>query len=64
MTGRPVVLLSVAEAAARRGCNVETIRRAIRTKELLAKRSPTAPGRPFVIRETDFEAFLKRRSAA
>jgi excisionase family DNA binding protein len=46
------------------GCHPETIRRAIRTRELLATRHPTAKGRPFRIDQTDLEDFLRKRRLA
>lgn len=54
--------LTVAEAAKLAGSCNETIRRAIRNGELLAKRHPTASGHPFRIFRTDLAAFLQRRS--
>lgn len=53
--------VSVAGAAELAQCHPETIRRAIRTKELLATRHPTKPGRPFEISVTDLHAFQERR---
>ena len=52
---------SVTGAAEIAGCNPETIRRAIRRRELLATREPTARGRGYVILSSDLAAFLERR---
>lgn len=54
--------LSVAEAADTAGCNPETIRRAIRRKELLATREPTKRGRGYVILAADLKSFLDKRT--
>ena len=54
-------MLNVIEAAKAAGCHPETIRRAIRAKELLATREPTKRGRGFLISVTDLNAFLERR---
>lgn len=43
------------------GCSMDTLRRAVQTKELLAYRHPTARGRPFMARAEDVSAFLERR---
>lgn len=59
---RTVRTLTVAEAATTAGCNPETIRRAIRRKELLAKREATKRGRGYIILATDLKAFLDRRA--
>lgn len=53
--------LSVVQAAERAGCHAETIRRAIRAKELLATREPTKRGRGYVILATDLGAWLQKR---
>lgn len=53
--------LTVHEAAATAGCHPETIRRAIRRKELLATREPTKRGRGFVILAADLAAWLEKR---
>ena len=53
--------MNVTEAAKVAGCHPETIRRAIRAKELLATREPTKRGRGFVIAATDLAAFLEKR---
>jgi len=45
------------------GCSIDTLRRAVRTKELLAYRHPTARGRPLMARAEDVSAFLERRRA-
>lgn len=49
-----------AEAA---GCSVETLRRAIRRKELLATIDPLSRGPQYVVTPTDFAAFLEKRRA-
>lgn len=54
--------LGVADAAGLAGSCPETIRRAIRSGELLAKRHPTDRGHPFRIFRTDLAAFLQKRS--
>lgn len=54
-------MLNVIEAAKAAGCHPETIRRAIRAKELLATREPTKRGRGFVISAADLNAFLEKR---
>jgi len=56
-----VRMLNVTEAAKAAHCHPETIRRAIRAKELLATREPTKRGRGFVISVTDLAAFLEKR---
>lgn len=48
-------------AAAAAKCHPETIRRAIRRKELLATREPTKRGHGFVILSTDLAAWLEKR---
>jgi excisionase family DNA binding protein len=53
--------MTVIEAAHQAGCHPETIRRAIRAKELLATREPTKRGRGFVITAADLAAFLEKR---
>ena len=53
--------LTVAQAAEAAGCNPETIRRAIRRKELLATREPTRRGRGYVILAADLAAFIEKR---
>ena len=53
--------LSVLEAADRAACHPETIRRAIRCKELLAQREPTKRGRGYVILASDLGAWLQKR---
>lgn len=52
---------TVAEAAIQLGCHPETIRRAIRDKELLATREPTKRGRGYIILATDLAAFQEKR---
>lgn len=58
---QPVRLLGVTAAAKQVGCHPETIRRAIRRKELLATRQPTARGRGFTIDVADLAAWLEKR---
>ena len=53
--------LNAEEAAAAAGCCVETIRRAIRAKELLATKEPTKRGRGYVILASDLAAFMEKR---
>lgn len=53
--------LSVAAAAVTAECHPETIRRAIRSKELLATREPTKRGRGFVILAADLSSWLEKR---
>lgn len=48
-------------AAFKAGCNPETIRRAIRNKELLATREPTKRGRGFIILAADLASWLDKR---
>lgn len=50
-----------AGAAAQVGCNPETIRRAIRRKELLATREETKRGRGYVITAADLASWLEKR---
>jgi len=54
--GRPLK-----EYAAEAGCSVETLRRAIRRKELLATIEPLSRGPRYVVTSTDFAAFLAKR---
>ena len=58
---QPTRILGVTDAARQVGCHPETIRRAIRRKELLATRQPTARGRGFIISSRDLAAWLERR---
>lgn len=53
--------LDVIEAATTAKCHPETIRRAIRTKELLATREPTKRGRGYVILAADLASFIEKR---
>ena len=53
--------MTVVQAAAALGCHPETIRRAIRARELLATREPTKRGRGFIILATDLSAFMEKR---
>ena len=53
--------MSVGEAAKTAACHPETIRRAIRSKELLASREPTKRGRGYVITAPDLAAWLEKR---
>lgn len=52
---------SLAFWASEIGCSMDTLRRAVVTKELLAYRHPTARGRPLMARAEDVSAFLERR---
>lgn len=53
--------LTVEQAAETAGCHPETIRRAIRAKELLATREPTKRGRGYVILAADLNSFIEKR---
>jgi excisionase family DNA binding protein len=55
--------LTLSEGAKIAECHQETLRRAIATKELLARRHPTRRGRPWLIRRRDLDTFLKARAA-
>lgn len=55
---------SVEQAATQLGCNPETIRRAIRRKELLATREVSKRGRGYVILAADLAAFIEKRRVA
>lgn len=57
----PTRKLDVTAAAKAAECNPETIRRAIRRRELLATREPTKRGRGYVILVTDLSAWLEKR---
>ncbi len=50
--------------AAQLGCSMDTMRRAVATKELLAYRHPTARGRPYMATAEDVNAFLIKRRGA
>lgn len=52
---------TVLTAATQAKCHPETIRRAIRAKELLATREPTKRGRGYVILAADLAAFMEKR---
>ena len=56
-------LLTVEEAAVQLGCHVETIRRAIRRKELLAHKDPVSRGPRYLIAVSDLSAFVDKRRA-
>lgn len=43
------------------GCSVETLRRAIRRKELLATIDPVSKGPQYVATAADVQAFLEKR---
>lgn len=47
--------------AAELGCSVETLRRAIRRRELLATKDPVSLGPQYVVTSTDMAAFLEKR---
>lgn len=55
--------LSVEEASVQLGCHVETIRRAIRRKELLAFKDPVSRGPRYLIAVSDLSAFVEKRRA-
>lgn len=57
-----MALLTVKQAADELDVCQETIRRAIRRKELRAKRNRLARGAPLVIAESDLEEFRLRRT--
>lgn len=61
MAVQPGRKFSVVQAAAVAYCHPETIRRAIRNRELLATREPTKRGRGYVILSTDLHAFMEKR---
>ena len=51
--------------AAELGCHIDTLRRAVQNKELLAYHHPTARGRPLMARAEDVAAFAaSKRSSA
>lgn len=58
MAGRK---FDVKQAAEHAMCHPETIRRAIRAKELLASREPTKRGRGYVILAADLGSFMEKR---
>jgi excisionase family DNA binding protein len=53
--------LTVEQAAQTAECHPETIRRAIRRRELLATREPTKRGRGYVILAADLASFIEKR---
>jgi len=53
--------LTVAEAAETLRCDPETIRRAIRKRELLATKEPTKRGRGYIILAADLASFIEKR---
>ena len=53
--------MTVDEAATAMDCHPETIRRAIRRRELLATREPTKRGRGYIILAADLSAFMEKR---
>jgi hypothetical protein len=53
--------LTVIEAASKAECHPETIRRAIRRRELLATREPVKRGRGYTILVADLFSFLEKR---
>lgn len=57
----PQRALTVEQAAEKAGCHPETIRRAIRARELLATREPTKRGRGYVVLLSDLAAFIEKR---
>jgi len=52
---------SVAQWAAELGCTQETLRRAIRNRELLARRKPFGRGLPYEIDSRDMATFIEKR---
>jgi excisionase family DNA binding protein len=54
-------LMTLKKAADELGCHVETLRRAIRSKELLVTRHPTLPGHPYMVSASDLAQFVERR---
>jgi excisionase family DNA binding protein len=58
MAGR---VFTVKQAAGHAGCHPETIRRAIRRRELLATKEPTKRGRGYVILPHDLNSWLEKR---
>ena len=54
---------TTAQWAEELGVNVETIRRAIRRKQVLATKLPMSPGPTYVITHADMAAFLEKRRA-
>lgn len=56
--------LTVDEAAATIGCHPETIRRAIRRRELLAFHEPVKRGRGYYILAADLAAFVEKRKVS
>ena len=54
-------LLSVEEAAIKLGCHPESLRRAIRRRELLAHKEPLSRGPRYLIDPVDLAAFLEKR---
>lgn len=61
--GVPQRKLTVVQCAARAGTHPETIRRAIRSKELKASRDRLSPGGPLMVGEDDLNAFIQARTA-
>lgn len=53
--------LTVAQAAATAGCHPETIRRAIRSRQLLATREPVKRGHGYIILAADLAHFIEKR---
>ncbi len=53
----------LAHWAEQAGCSVETLRRAIRRKELLASIDPLSRGPQYVVTAADFASFLDKRRA-
>lgn len=52
---------TVAQWAEELGCTQETLRRAIRRKDLLAKREPFGRGLPYRIDSRDMATFIEKR---
>lgn len=53
--------MTVAQWAAELGCTQETLRRAIRGRELLAQHQVFGKGRPYLIDARDMATFLEKR---
>lgn len=54
-------VMTVSQWSEELGCVPETLRKAIRRKQLLAYRKPLVKGRPYQIESHDMAAFLAKR---